>query len=41
MNKQKLIAWRELKPEVPAHARIANVDLVIIRWPDAEEVSVL
>jgi methylamine---glutamate N-methyltransferase subunit C len=41
LNKQQLIDWDELKPEEPKHARMANVDLVVIRWRDAEEVSVL
>lgn len=41
MNKHRLMAWDSLRPEAPQHAVVANVDLVIIRWPDADEVSVL
>ncbi len=41
MNKIKVAQWAELEPEQPAYALVANVDLVVIRWPDAEEVSVL
>jgi methylamine---glutamate N-methyltransferase subunit C len=39
--KKKLIEWERLHPEVPMHAVVANVDLVVIRWPGEEEVSVL
>ena len=35
------ISWKELNPAEPAYALIANVDLVVIRWPDKDEVSVL
>lgn len=41
MRKIKVAAWQELEPEVPSYALVANVDLVVIRWPDADEVSVL
>ena len=41
MNKVKVADWAQLQPEVPFRARVANVDLIVIRWPDAEEVSVL
>lgn len=40
-NKQKVADFNELEPDQPAHARVGTVDLVIIRWPDADEVSVL
>jgi glutamate synthase domain-containing protein 2 len=33
--------WNILKPEKPAYALVANVDLVIVRWPDEDKVSVL
>ncbi len=41
MNKVRIANWQELVPEQPVHALVANVDLVILRWPEAEEVSVL
>ncbi len=33
--------WNSLEAGKPAYALVANVDLVIIRWPDEEKVSVL
>ena len=33
--------WAELEPLVPAYALVANVDLVITRWKDEDQVSVL
>ena len=39
MNKLAILAWDELEDRVPAHAIVANVDLVVIRYDD--EVSVL
>jgi len=33
--------WQELTPEKPAYALLGNVDLVVIRWPDEDQVSVL
>ncbi len=39
MQTTKLIKWSELPDRDPAHARVANVDLVIVRYDD--EVSVL
>ena len=39
MNKKKIVAWSELVDRVPAHAVLANVDLVIVRYDD--DVSVL
>lgn len=41
MNAVKLADWNELKPGEPHPCRVANVDLVAIRWPDQREVSVL
>ena len=41
MKKVKIATWSELDPKSPAYALVANVDLVIVRWPDEEEVSVL
>jgi len=31
----------EIDPSSPAHALVANVDLVIVRWPEEDEVTVL
>ena len=39
MNKISIAVWDELQDRVPAHAIVANVDLVIVRFDDA--VSVL
>jgi len=39
VNKKKIVAWSELVDRVPAHAVLANVDLVIVRYDD--DVSVL
>jgi len=41
MNKVRVATFAELDPSKPAHALVADVDLVIVRWPDADEVSVL
>ena len=41
MKKVKILPWSELESEAPAYALVANVDLVVIRWKDEEEVSVL
>jgi methylamine---glutamate N-methyltransferase subunit C len=41
MNRTRLADWDQLRPEAPHRALIANVDLVVIRWPDSEAVSVL
>lgn len=41
MNKVKVADWSKLVPEQPVHALVANVDLVVIRWPEEEKVSVL
>ncbi len=39
MKKTAISAWDDLEDRVPAHALVANVDLVMIRYDD--EVSVL
>jgi glutamate synthase domain-containing protein 2 len=36
-----IATWDELEAGKPAYALVANVDLVILRWEDEEEVSVL
>ncbi|GAA0417100.1 glutamate synthase-related protein [Cocleimonas flava] len=41
MNKTSISDWDDLEPQKPAYALVSSVDLVIIRWPDEEEVSVL
>ena len=41
MNKVAIYKWDELKPLSPSYALSADVDLVIIRWQDEEQVSVL
>ena len=41
MNKKPIFDWDDLEPQTPAYALEAGVDLVIIRWPDEEQVSVL
>jgi glutamate synthase domain-containing protein 2 len=41
MNKIAICTWKELEPLSPGYALVAGVDLVLIRWPDKEEVSVL
>ena len=41
MNKVRIATFADLETETPEHARVADVDLVIVRWPDADEVSVL
>ncbi|MBW1845377.1 MAG: Rieske 2Fe-2S domain-containing protein [Deltaproteobacteria bacterium] len=41
MNKVRITTLDEIDPPTPAHALIADVDLVIVRWPDEDEVTVL
>ena len=41
MKKVRVADWDELEPLHPAYALLANVDLVVIRWPDEEQASVL
>lgn len=41
MKKIKIASWAQLEPGRPFHALVANVDLVVVRWPDQDEVSVL
>jgi len=41
MNKTAIAQWEELEPLVPVYALVANVDLVITRWKDEDQVSVL
>jgi methylamine---glutamate N-methyltransferase subunit C len=41
MKPERIMEWSRLEPEHPVRCRVANVDLVVVRWRDAEEVSVL
>jgi glutamate synthase domain-containing protein 2 len=41
MNKIRIADWNELEPLKPFPALVANVDLVIIRWEQSDNVSVL
>jgi len=41
MKKIAICPWSELEPLTPRYALAAGVDLVVIRWPDQEQVSVL
>jgi len=41
MKKVHVASWNDLEPLRPAYALVANVDLVVIRWPDEEQASVL
>ena len=41
MNKVRVAEWSELEPVSPAYAQVSQVDLVVIRWREEEQVSVL
>jgi len=41
MTKTKIAVWSDLIPGQPAYALAANVDLVVVRWPDEDKASVL
>ncbi|MEM7412449.1 MAG: glutamate synthase-related protein [Myxococcota bacterium] len=41
MHRVRIATFSELDPEKPFGALLANVDLVVVRWPDQAEVSVL
>ena len=41
MQKEKVADWPELAPLKPTYALVAGVDLVVIRWPDEEQATVL
>ena len=41
MRKVKVADWAALQPLEPTYALVENVDLVIVRWEEGEEVSVL
>lgn len=41
MRPERVVAWSELEPLRPTHALVGGVDLVLIRWSDGDNVSVL
>ncbi len=41
MHKTSIAQWSDLEPLKPTYALAADVDLVVIRWRDEEQVSVL
>jgi glutamate synthase domain-containing protein 2 len=41
MNKIHIANWSDLEPLTPTYALVADVDLVIVRWKDEEQASVL
>ena len=41
MDKVAVATFSELTPDRPVAALVGNVDLVIVRWPEKDEVSVL
>lgn len=41
MERTRIANWNDLIENTPVHALVSNVDLVIIRWPGEERVSVL
>jgi len=41
MQKNAIAQWADLEPLKPAYALVADVDLVIVRWAQGEDVSVL
>jgi glutamate synthase domain-containing protein 2 len=41
MQKHAILSWSSLEPLTPTYALAADVDLVVVRWPDEDRVSVL
>ena len=41
MKKAAIAQWSDLEPLKPAYALVADVDLVVVRWEQGENVSVL
>ena len=41
MKKIRIADWNDLEPLRPAYALVANVDLVVIRWQEEDQASVL
>ena len=41
MTPERIASWSDLAPLDPVHALVSGVDLVIVRWPDEDEASVL
>jgi hypothetical protein len=40
MNKVRIARLDKMDTSTPAHALVANVDLVVVHWPDEDEVTV-
>ena len=36
MQKHAILSWSSLEPLTPTYALAADVDLVVVRWPDEE-----
>jgi len=41
MHKTAIATWSDLEPLKPTYALVADVDLVVLRWKDEQQVSVL
>ncbi len=41
MHKTAIATLSDLKPLIPAYALVADVDLVVIRWKEGDQISVL
>jgi glutamate synthase domain-containing protein 2 len=41
VNKIQIASWEDLKPLEPAYALVSGVDLVVLRWADEDQASVL
>ncbi len=41
MQPIRIVEWDELEPGSPHGILVEEVDLVVVRWPEAEHVSVL
>jgi glutamate synthase domain-containing protein 2 len=41
VNKIQIASWEDLKPLEPAYALVSGVDLVVLRWADEHQASVL
>ncbi|MCU7930237.1 MAG: alpha-hydroxy-acid oxidizing protein [Candidatus Thiodiazotropha sp. (ex Codakia rugifera)] len=41
MSQTAIVSWSDLQPLIPTYALVADVDLVIVRWEEEEQVSVL
>jgi glutamate synthase domain-containing protein 2 len=41
VNRVRVAVWKDLEPLRPTYALVSNVDLVVIRWKNQDEASVL